>query len=107
MRDAKIIDQLRQAGAVIAGSNIEISCLLYFSDRNCFLSLREHEFSIDVTDMTLETRLLETVPCNLGGQYLYQDTVIIQGIFEHSESGIEITRIEHGELHRDGELFKF
>ena len=61
-----------------------------------------------IRDAQLADRLLDHVPCHMGGAYLYHDPVRLVAILATGDDGcLAIAQIESGMLEREDQLFPF
>ncbi|MGK5065844.1 hypothetical protein [Janthinobacterium sp. RT4P48] len=85
------------AGMLVVGE----SANLELADGHCPVRLAIH-------DAELAGRLLDHVPCHMGGAYLYHDPVRLVAILAAGTDGcVAIAQVESGMLERDGRLFPF
>jgi hypothetical protein len=62
---------------------------------------------LDVIDKGLIDRLLDSVPCYVGGEFLYRDRVTIMGTLCADTNGVALTAISNGCLSRCDQEFEF
>jgi len=58
---------------------------------------------IPIVDHGFVDRILEVVPCLVGGEYLYDDSVLLNGDLDFRDGNFSIISIESGTLNRDDE----
>lgn len=64
-------------------------------------------FHVEIDDLNFLDRLLDAVPCYLGGDHLYRDPVSLVGVLKIKGQDAAISQVESGVLRRDGEEFAF
>jgi hypothetical protein len=57
---------------------------------------------LPVEDPSVRSRLLDTVPCRLGGSYLYSDSVELTGTLNVIGGRVVINQVVSGTVIRDG-----
>jgi len=63
---------------------------------------------IPINDATLMERLLNEVPCYLGGEFLYRDSTRLVAMVEvRCDRDVVISKVESGVIFREGEVFAF
>lgn len=68
----------------------------------------EGEFLLQIDDSSLKRRLLESVPCYVGGQYLYNDSAIIEATLAIKNGNISISHVKSGKIwQEDGDEYDF
>lgn len=62
---------------------------------------------LEIVDKNFIDRLLDNVPCYVGGEFLYRDRVTIIGHLHVGESEVTLGEVSGGRLERGGEVFEF
>jgi hypothetical protein len=92
----------------IAGQSGHISGILRLDAEHSFLYIDEVGGQVlPIVESGFKARLLDTVPCHVGGPYLYADLVSLNVEMGTLSSEVVVMRVESGRLMRDGETFDF
>ena len=92
------------------GKRFVISGLLIVKEKSAWVELDNDDSlgRLQVENDDLVERLLDSVPCYLGGEYLYRDRARLTCVLEADKDGaVHISRVESGEVTRDGAAFSF
>lgn len=103
-------DLLQSATADLNGKRFSIEGLLVVSGESAHIDISSSgmETHVPINDSTLIERLLDQVPCYLGGECLYRDRVQLIGfVAAAGGNSVAISTVESGLLSRDGETFSF
>ena len=100
---------LYDVSASLDGASVTIDGLLVVAGEFAHIEVsgQVNSVNLSINDPTLIGRLLDEVPCYLGGDYLYRDSVRLVGVIAKVNNGMVISKIESGVLSRDGESFSF
>lgn len=78
-------------------------------DGKCFL----RDVQMNATDQTLGIehaglceRLLDVIPCLVGGQFLYDDSAAVEGIVRRDDNGAVLVRVSKVIVERKGQQFE-
>lgn len=101
---------LLDSPSLLHGKRFRIHGSLIVTDKSSWIEFDDDDSGscLQIGDDNLIKKLLDTVPCYLGGQYLYHDPVNLICVLEKTkDNGVRISRVESGELIRDGDNFTF
>ncbi|UQV44298.1 hypothetical protein KIV45_21020 [Janthinobacterium lividum] len=87
-----------------------IVCGVLIAGESSYMEISENEriFKIIIEDSTLIDRLLDEVPCYMGGEDLYRDAAKIMATISVKENSVVvISKVSSGVLTRDDDNFSF
>lgn len=97
--------------AGLDGMQFSIEGLLFVTSESAYVTISNNgnEMRVPVSDETFIERLLGDVPCYLGGNYLYHDSVRLVGFLSlvKDSNSAAISKVESGLISRDGDEFSF
>lgn len=100
---------LQGDGSTLHGGRYAIAGTLVVGDSaHLELAGAQGAVRLAIRDAQLAGRLLDHVPCHVGGTCLYLDPVrLVAIVAAEDDGGLVIAQIESGMLERDGQLFPF
>ena len=111
MRDAEIsLEEALINALPVIGRVIRLAGIIVVSDDRISLKAGEADDSrrIAVRDQSLLDRIIDNVPCCIGGECLYHDRVKIEVVLRADEEGeVFVAQVGSVTIERDGEIYEF
>lgn len=85
------------------GVRVEMDGILHIGSKGFFILFSHEKIKIPIVEEGIVRRLLHAVPCYLGGENLYRDTVRVVATLQKMDGRVEIRTIESGVLTREEE----
>ncbi|MBH2029416.1 MAG: hypothetical protein I8H74_02900 [Moraxellaceae bacterium] len=86
---------------------VSVEGTLVVEYNNSYLEVGE-DLIVHIYDHSFMNRILDHVPCYVGGQYLYKDEgTILQGIFYLKNDMFYLKEIQRVRIYRDDQIFEF
>lgn len=101
------LELLRYATYPPEGLQVHIEGTLYVGPEGIYINFSDEEIEIPIVQNGFEQRLLNSVPCYLGGTCLYRDHVRMIATIQCVNNRVEIKEIKSGSLDQDGETYVF
>ncbi len=98
---------LLNAAGVLDGKRVTIAGILSVGGELAFVEFPDSTIKLVIRDKALKRKLLDSVPCLLGGDYLYHDIVRLVGVLQNVDGKMEVKLVESGVLTCEGEDFAF
>lgn len=88
------------------GKLVSIEGTLVVEGDNSYLDIGDNVL-VHVHDSDFMDRILDHVPCYVGGQYLYRDAGTLRGVLHVGNGSLQIKEIKRVYIRRDDQLFEF
>jgi hypothetical protein len=98
---------LRSPDVSLDGLKVALDGVLCIGSPGYFVEFSEEKIKLPIVENGIRDRLLNTVPCYLGGLYLYRDPAQMVVTLQKIGDRVEIRSIDSGELSRDEETYFF
>jgi hypothetical protein len=101
------LELLRNTNASLDGSKVVLDGVLCIGSPGYYVEFSDEKIKLPIVEDGIRDRLLNTVPCYLGGLYLYRDPARMVVTLQKIDDRVEIRSIDSGELTRDEETYFF
>jgi hypothetical protein len=98
---------LRNPHQSLHGTKVVLDGVLCIGSPGYFVEFSEEKIKLPILEHGIRDRLLNAVPCYLGGLYLYRDQARLVVTLETTDGEAAIGSIDSGELSRDDETYFF
>ncbi|UAA37612.1 hypothetical protein KIH87_12920 [Paraneptunicella aestuarii] len=101
-----LVDELLCRQNEFIGRQVTVTGVIFVNleNKSFIKTTRESELSINV-NYSFAERLLDVVPCYVGGEYLYSDECEIEGRLEFYNNELYLNELNFIKIFRDDEVF--